>query len=183
MKEARVGKVGFNATLGLFHDLTSRLDIGIQLSYQNKGYKFEVYSENPGPPATDKALTDVTLNYVTATILPRYCVTPSKRLQLGVGPYFGYLTTTRLVQKQFFQGDVVNKYSSRPNPDIDYKEFDWGASFQVGANFPITERKGIAIQFLYSLGITDINKPVIDKIRNNTFSLLFGIYINRNNHL
>ena len=180
MKEARVGKIGFNSTLGLYHNFNTTWDLGIQISYQQKGYKFEVFSENAGPPPTDKATTDVTLNYVTATFFPRYSIIPSRKFQIGLGPYLGYLSTTRLVQKQFFQGDLVNKYSSRPDPGSDYENLDWGVSFQAGANFPFNDRRDLSIQFLYSLGIADINKPTIDKINNSTFSLLVGLHINRN---
>jgi len=181
MKDIRVPKLGFHSQLGLIHTFNSKFEGSLKVTYESKGYRFEVYSENPGPPPSDKATTDVTLNYVTAALLPRYSLLPERKLELGIGPYFGYMTTTRLVQKLYYQNELVRRYSTRP-PVSAYEELDWGLNAMVGSSFVLNERVGIAVQFLYSRGLKDINKPMVDQLRNNTFTLVVGLYRNRTSY-
>ena len=181
MKDIRVPKLGFHSQLGLIHAFNSKFEGSLKVTYESKAYPFEVYSENLGPPPTDRAITDVTLNYVTAILLPRYNLLPKRKLELGIGPYFGYMTTTRLVQKLYYQNELVRRYSARP-PGTEYEDFDWGLTATVGSNFALDERLGVSVQFLYSRGLTDINRPIIDQLRNNTFTLVVGLCRSRTSY-
>lgn len=183
LRENRVGKFGFHSTLGLVHTFSAGFDLDLKVSYETKGYKFKYHSENPGPPPTDEFMEDLTLNYATATLLPRYSVLPQKKFEVGLGPYVGYLINTKATQKSYHQNVLVNKYQARVDPDLNFKEFDFGISIMVGSNFVLKERAGLTIQFLYSRGLVDFNKPLIASKINNTFSLLVGITIERNKYL
>ncbi len=182
LKDARVGKLGFRTSLGLVHTFNEKLDLDLMLSYETKGYKFKLLSESEGPPPTDKLITDVTLNYATATILPRYSVLPMRKLSVGLGPYFGYLIDGKLLQKSYYRDELVNKYRYRPDPDITYNRFDFGLALLVGSNFVLKDRLGLTAQFTYSRGLSDVNKPVVDRIRNSTYSFLVGISIDRKSY-
>jgi len=179
IKEDRVGKFGFRGSVGFVHTFNSRWELDAKISYENKGYKNEVYSENPGPPPTDKLVEDLTLNYFTLTFLPRYTVIPNGRFEVGIGPYIGYLSTIRLRQKLYFQDAPVSEYSTRIDPGETYKELDFGASFMMGYNIRFKERVGFCVQFIYSLGLIDITDPTVAAVRNNTFSLLIGISLKK----
>ncbi len=172
-------KFGLRATIDLIHTFNERFELGLQLSYDQKGSKYKVYSENPGPPATDKLITTVTMNYATATLSPRYSVIRDHKLDFGVGPYFGYLINTKLVQQTYYQGTLVNRYSARPDPAITYKDFDYGGAVMAATRFALKNQMQFALQFIYSFGLVDYNKPVVAAVRNNTFSLLVGISLQK----
>lgn len=182
LKENRVGKIGFHSTLGLSHTFSSKFDLNLQVSYEAKGYKFKYLSDNPGPPPTNKFIEDVTLNYASATLLPRYSILPKRKLEIGVGPYVGYLINTKITQKSYFNDVLVRKYQSRPNNGLNFKDFDFGVSFMAGSNFNLNDRKNLTIQLLYSRGLVEFNKPEIASKINNTFSLLVGLSVDRNSY-
>ena len=179
-REMRVGKLGFRSTLGLMHDVNERFELDLKLSYEVKGLKFRVYSENPGPSPMNEHVSDVTLNYGTASFMGRWSVLPGRKLQVGLGPYFGYLINMKLMQKNYYNNVLVSRYSNRPDPNISYNEFDSGISIMTASNFLLTNGKSLTVQLLYSRGLIDINKPTIDRLRNNVFSLVMGYSINRN---
>jgi hypothetical protein len=180
-RQLREPKFGLRTAIGFVHEFEGNLDLDLKISYENKGYIFEVYSETPEPPPTDKHVFDVTLNYVTATLLARYTIVDQSRIEVGLGPYLGYLVSTKQVQKSYYQGDLVTKHRSRPDPDDSYEVFDFGFSFIICGNLAIRENRGLTLQFLYTRGITDVNKPQSDQILNNTFSLLIGFYSRNKN--
>ena len=72
LEQQRISKWGFRGSLGLIHTFNSHWELDAKISYENKGYRFRNYSDNPGPPATDELVENLSLNYVTFTLLPRY---------------------------------------------------------------------------------------------------------------
>jgi hypothetical protein len=174
MKQHRIGKWGLRGGISLIHTFNSHWELYAKFSYENKGCRTRLYSENPGPPPTDELVEDNTLNYITLTILPKYAVMADRKLIFGIGPYIGYLTTVKVDQKLYYQGEVVSRFRRRFDPDLFHKEFDFGLTVMVGSYLAVKKRE-VTIQFVYSRGLVDANDPSAGKFRNNTFSLLVGI--------
>ena len=181
LKDIRVPTFGFVARLGLVHKLNPRIQLSLNVSYIQKGMKLRVYSEDfsTTPPTSSKLVTDNTLNYLEVALVPRYSIFNRDRLYVGAGPYIAYLINSRFGQEYFENGELVYRTGSIINSNDNYKNSDFGASAIIGSNFSIGERIKLVVQFNYSIGLAEINKPGIDTIKNNSFSLQIGISFNR----
>lgn len=179
LEKYRIPKWGFRGGLSLIHTFSSRLELDAKITYENKGYRTRSYTENPGPPATDELVDDLTLSYITLSFLPRYSILPDQRIMVGVGPYIGWLTTVRVDQKLYFQDAFVSRFRRRFDAPWFYREIDLGASLMIGSNFMVGKSRPFTIQFLYSFGLRDAPKPSNGIFRNNTFSLLLGMSLQK----
>ena len=91
----------------------------------------------------------------------------------------GYLTAVRAEQMLYFQDVLVSKFQRRFDPNEFLNEFDVGASFMIGSNFMVNKRHVAAVQFAYSIGLVEVPKPSAGSFRNNIFSLLAGISLQK----
>ena len=181
LKDLRVPNFGLRTSLGLVHKATDNFHFAVFLSYADKGIKFKSYSEDPlTPPAIVKINQDILLKYLEFAVVPRYSFGNTRRLHAGVGPYFGYLVSNKLSQEVYRDEILVSRSASRLDPDLNYKNTDLGVLLTVGSSFAISDKLAATAQFHYALGLVDINKPQLDKMRNNVFSLQIGLVINRN---
>ena len=97
LENLRVSKFGFAVNVGIIHVINSRLDINLKFGYESKGYKLIVsgFDKSYNPPAPSKGTFDITLNYLTVSVLPEYSIFKRKKFFIGIGPYFGYLATEK----------------------------------------------------------------------------------------
>jgi hypothetical protein len=175
--ESRVVKVGVVASLGLTHQFSSKVSLNFKLSYENKGIRSIYYSlnEDYNPPAQQKGIQNITLNYVTVALLPRYHPLKKVNVYIGAGPYFGYLISEKFLKEVYINGQLVSKSGGNPDPHEFYKEYDLGLTSLVGYNFRLTSKFSGCLQFIYNLGMTDVIKSQDEKLRNNSFIFLVGI--------
>jgi hypothetical protein len=179
LEKYRIPKWGFRGGLSLIHTFSDRVELDAKISYENKGYRTRSFTENPGPPPTDEFVDDLTLSYITLTLFPRYSILPNRRVMVGVGPYIGWLTNVRVDQKLFFQETLVSRFRRRFDAPWFYREIDLGASFMIGSNFIARKSRPVTIQFIYSIGLRDTPKPSNGIFRNNVFSLLLGMSLQK----
>lgn len=176
--ENREIKIGYCLGVGLVHEISSYLDVDLKMSYENKGSQSSTLTQNNdfNPPAAEQFIQNVTLNYLTASLYPKFKFNISNKhgIVLAAGPYMGRLLNTRLKTELFRNDSLVHKYGSRPDPFIDNKKYDFGITTLVGYGFSILTIKGI-IQIHYNIGLRNIKQPTISEFRNQTLSLLLGI--------
>ena len=186
LKDIRVAKLGLAASVGLIHVINSRLAINLKCGYGNKGLKLIIYDDSDiryNPPAAIKSIFDITLNYATVSILPRYSFFKNREFYIGLGSYFGYLNYEKIFSELTINGTVVARSVSKPNPHLVYKEIDIGIESMVGYDIRMYKKINCSIQFHYSLGLVDVSKAGTYPLRNNTFTLLVGFSINKSNYV
>lgn len=178
--EIRTPKLGFLGGVGLRHTFTPKLDLGLNILYEDKGYRLETNSKNDDytPPADQKNILDITFNYVTASLLVRYAVDKSNRLYFGAGPYYGFLFSEKILSEIFINGSLINKNSYKgQSPYTDYKKHDLGITSLIGYDIKLRSRLGCNVQLVYNLGLLNIALPHITAMRNTTFALHCGFYL------
>ena len=181
-KKNRVPKLGVCATLGFTHQFSPRFGINLKAIYESKGLKAIYYSFNAdyNPPATQKGVMDITLNYATISLLPRYFLGRKLKLYTGVGPYLSYLLTEKYYAELYINASLITKSGSRPDPDLYYKKIDAGLTSIVGYNSQINAKRDFSIQFAWNLGLMNVNNPALYPIlSNNSFSLLLGVSLHK----
>jgi len=176
-------KLGVSAGVGLIHQLSSRFDLNLKFFYEDKGYRLETVAINSdyNPPATQRSVIDITFNYATASISPRFLVDKNQHFYLSAGPYVGYLFSERIQNEIYINEVLISKTGSRGvSPYYDYKKVDVGLTTMIGYDININRRLAGTFQFLYNLGLIEVTKGTIAPMSNTTYSLLLGITINRN---
>jgi len=171
-------KFGFNAAVGLSHDIGANFELTLKFGYEDKGYRFEVYQENYDytPPAKQRSITDNTLHYVTCSISPRYTIDEKRHFYISTGPYTGYLINQSLSNEIYIDGELISKSGARGFKSDDYQTFDFGITSLVGYNLDIRENLRGTIQLNYNFGLSDVLKPS-SSMKNTTYGLLLGITI------
>ena len=181
----RINKLGMMAGIGLTHQFNTRFSLNAKLSYEQKGMKSSITSLNEDsiPPANQEYIQNTTLSYATVTVLPRYRPFEKIDCYVGIGPYVGYLISNKVLKEVYINDQLVSKSGGRISGYSYYKKFDYGIAALLGYNVKI--KKGLfgSIQFIYTLGVVDVNQPMLSKVRNSTYEMLCGITINRNKHL
>jgi hypothetical protein len=186
LKDIQVAKIGLAGSVGFIHVINSRLAINLKCGYGNKGQKLIINDDSDiryNPPATIKSIFDITLNYATVSILPRYSFFKNREFYTGLGLYFGYLDYEKIFSELTINGTVVARSVSKPNPHLVYKEIDIGIESLVGYDIRMYKKINCSIQFLYNLGLMDVTKEGTYPLRNSTFSLLLGFSINKSNYV
>ncbi len=178
-KENRVQKAGFSANVALVHNLNSRLQLKSLIAYEIKGSRLIINSINAdyNPPAEQKHLLDLTLDYATATVFAKYTPLKTRGLFVGCGPYISYLVREKLTSKVYINGTLTTSYAAINDPGINYKWYDAGLAFTAGVDVRVAQKRQGTLQLIYQRGMTDINQPIIAQIRNHTISILVGITI------
>ena len=169
-------KIGYSANIGFVHEFNSRVGINVKLLYEDKGIKDILYSPYD-PPSVSKSITDITLNYLTVSVLPRYSLDQKNQFYLSIGPYFSYLLSNKYSAELYVDGELFQKSSYRSTKSSTFKEYDFGATALIGYDIHFNQRIGGTIQVLYNAGLINASKPEITPFRNNTISLLLGITI------
>ena len=180
-EEANVLKVGYSGGVALVHEFNKQIVFIMRAAYENKGTKI-VYSSlhtDYSPPKVQKLVHDIHINYITVTLLPAVRMIKGQKLSLGCGPYLGYLLNSRFSQELYLDGILISKSGGRPNPYDDHKKYDAGLTTMVGYQFFGNGKRGVNMQLLYSVGMVDINQPMITQTRTKVISLLFGMTINK----
>ncbi|MBL7872882.1 MAG: outer membrane beta-barrel protein [Cyclobacteriaceae bacterium] len=176
--EDRYRKFGYVVNLDLIHEVNSKLDIGLKMGYENKGFKSISNSNNPDfpPPSAQKVIQNLTLNYLTVTLYPKIKLLDSRRLYVGGGPYIGKLISERLKTEIFINGSLLQKTGSRPDPSKNHKLYDSGILLLIGYNFQLFKREG-TFEVQYSIGLRNTTLPSSLEVRNQTMNILFGVNI------
>jgi hypothetical protein len=166
-------KVGFNAALGISHRINDRFEVNVKFSYEDKGYRFEVYQENLdyNPPAMQRSILENILHYVTCSISPRYTFDKKARFYVSSGPYIGHLI--------YINGNLISKNGARSAKSLSYETFDVGITCSLGYSLNIKSNLNGTVQFNYNLGLINVSKPITSPMWNTTYTLLLGIAINK----
>jgi hypothetical protein len=174
-KENLVPKYGWTASVGFTHKFSSEFSLALRLAYENKGEKkvYKSLNEDYNPPAQQKAIRNITMNYVTAALIPR--VHPFKKADIyfGAGPYLGYLVNTKLLNEVYINGQLVSKSGSHPDPDEYFGELDFGLTAMIGYNFKLTPKMAGSVQLLCNFGLVDVGKT--SGMQNNTYAVSCGL--------
>src|SRR5690606_7177096 len=125
-------KWAFTVGIDLAHEFNSPLELSLQIDYSRTGFKAVGHSLNTDsiPPANQKNVQDVSLNYIRATVIPSYSVGVKKHIKIGIGGYFGYLQSQKLLNEIFINGVRIVQQGSRD--DLGFLEYDAGISVQAG---------------------------------------------------
>jgi len=178
--EIRVPKWELVGGVGLRHTFNSWLNLGLNILYEDKGYRLEINQKNEDytPPADQKGIIDITFNYVTASLLLRYVVDKRNRLYIGTGPYYGYLFSEKILTKIYINGSLVSKSTYKgASPYDNYKKHDIGATAMIGYEIKLKSRVGCNVQLMYNLGLMNVALPNITSMTNTTYALHFGFYL------
>lgn len=175
--ENDVHKAGFSANVALVHKFDSRLQLKSLIAYEVKGSRLIINSINAdyNPPAEQKHLLDLTLNYATVTVFAKYSLLKIKGPFFGFGPYFSYLFREKLNSKLYINGALTTSYAAINDPGINYRWYDAGLAFTAGVDMRVARKRFGILQVNYHRGMTDINQPMLTQIRNNAISILMGI--------
>ncbi|HEX8039096.1 MAG TPA: outer membrane beta-barrel protein [Chryseosolibacter sp.] len=172
-------KAGFSAHYGLVHKINSRLNLVSLLGYEIKGAKHvtNTFSQDYQPPARQKHIQSISINYATVTLLTKYYFPRNQKLFLGCGPYLGYLLREKITSKLYLNDSLASTSGVINYSPSNYKSYDWGFAATAGANISWARKRSTSIQLMYQKGMRDINQPMITQIRNRAISILVGLTI------
>jgi len=176
----RTPKWGVLGGIGLQHAFSPRLQVGLKILYEDKGYKLETNSKNDDytPPADQKGIINITFNYVTASLLMRYTIDKRNRFYVGAGPYYGYLFSEKILTELYINGSLVNKSTYKgQSPYSDYEKHDIGITALVGYDIKLKSRLGCNVELLCNPGLVNVALPPIASMKNMTYAVHFSFYL------
>lgn len=170
-------KIGYTFGLGVSHYFNRKVKITGKLFFERKGVVAEVtglyFDEETQTLKEGKANDDYNFNYYTFSILPCYVV---RKLELGVGPYVGYLNKMELKKSFSFNATkTINDYTE------DYTQFDFGIAATVGYKLQIKSNIDLNFRLLHTFGLIEIAKHSPDgwATKTTNTSILIGISFKR----
>lgn len=173
------GKPGFSAGLGVSHDFNSKFSLSANFLYEIKGYKQELSGVNmdSGYARPTNSIFNLTLNYLSVSPLAIYHV-PNTHISLGCGPYFAYLINSKFRQDTYVNGSLASIYRRRLLSNELYKSYDLGFTATISYSIAL-ERRLVAINLSYNLGLLEINQPMVSSLKNNSIVLIFAYQVKR----
>ena len=181
-KEAYDLEIGYLASIGFVHEFSKQVVLIMEAAYESKGTKVNYTSLHTdySPPKVQRLVHEIHINYLTVTFLPALKLSKGQKLSLGCGPYLGYLLpNSRILQELYLEGTLILKFNGRQDPYESYDKYDAGVVMMMGYEFLAGERRSAHVQLLYSVGMVDINRPMIFQTRTNLVSFVFGLTINK----
>jgi opacity protein-like surface antigen len=173
-------KLGYSANLGLVHSLDRRFELNVRFLYEDKGIRSCLESSwSDDPPVIAKAITDITLNYLSVSVVPRYVMGDRGKFYVGIGPHASYLKNDRLRQEVYLNGELFQRSGAKP-AKLGFKRHDIGMTIMGGCNLHVKNRTSATLQILYNAGIMDATHSGMTRFKNNTLTLLVGITIDKN---
>lgn len=96
-------------------------------------------------------------------------------LSIGAGPYAGYLLKATAIKKMLHGGDEEREdYKMGAAATDDFKRTDFGLAFVLGAKM---RRVNMAIG--YDFGLANISPTPNTSMKNRSFSINFGVFLNK----
>jgi hypothetical protein len=180
-EENLVAKYGLTGGVGFTHKFSSWINLSLKLTYENKGEKkvYNSLNEDYSPPAQQKAIRNITMNYVVASLMPTVYPWKKPLIYIGAGPYVGYLVSTKLFNEVYINGHLVSKSGSHPDPDEYFEKVDIGITTMVGYNFKLTARIVGTVQLVSNFGLVDVGK--FSGMQNNSYVFSAGILLPKKN--
>ena len=79
-------KIGYAAGVGVFHPVTTRIDLNVRLQYETKGTRNELDVPRGNDESRVIITSEYTYHYITASVIPQ--ISLGKRIKIGVGGYY-----------------------------------------------------------------------------------------------
>src|SRR5258706_2334440 len=175
-----VPKVGYAGGIGFIHNFGRIVALNARILWERKGFRQrEVITYVPDPggaPVTGTLTSNITNDYLTISILPRFAFGKYGRFNIGAGGYFGSLRKSKTTNHYFYP----IHYNVTTNSKNEYNQYDGGLSFNLGYTFPFRRSLSFTIQFLNNYGLRQISRfynlnPGYESIKNNSYSVLVGV--------
>lgn len=98
----RLLKIGYAAGIGIYHSVSTRIDLNVRLQYETKGTKNELNV----PSLLDNTSRYIisskyTYKYYTASFIPSINIGKRKNLTVGIGGYYSKITGVKAYDKTF----------------------------------------------------------------------------------
>lgn len=181
-------KVGYSFGVGLIHKISKRWAVDAQFAFERKGYKQSAdalfppdsYNNPPTyilPPVLTELKGDLTNNYLTIALLPRFFVGNGSKIYLSVGPYYA-----KLIKSQVTRTDIQNnqvKQKMTLDQQDTFKSYDFGIGYSIGLTLKEYEKVKILLQVNFNYGIPNVKElqSGIEPQKNNSLSVTVGIKI------
>jgi hypothetical protein len=175
-----VPKVGYAGGIGFIHNFGRKVALNARVLWERKGFRQrEVITYVPDPggaPVTGTLTNNISNDYLTVSILPRFAFGKYGRFNIGAGGYFASLRKSKTTDHYFYP----IPYTVTTNSKNEYDQYDGGLSFNLGYTFPFQRSMSFTIQFLNNYGLRQISRfynlsPGHEPIKNNSYSVLVGV--------
>lgn len=156
---------GFDLGIFAVHNFSNWVGIKSGISYMAKGKKTELSELNLDLPAAGDVEVKGTLHYAVIPLEAELSakMKGNKHVFFASGPYLGYL----LESDYELEGEKV---------EIDgfTDDFDYGWTFELGAEFPALKNSAIRASFSYDMGLKKVVNIENSNWRNKTASFKLG---------
>lgn len=172
-------KIGYCFGIGISHAFNNRVEIAVNVLFERKGRdaKFDAFYDTNG--MYHQLSYDENRDYLTATLIPKYCFGTGRNFRLGVGPYASKLTKSVLTQTITLNGQVASVHSSNQLPSL--KNYDYGIVFTASYDTDLFKKTILRIGVSANLGLINANveNPAVPTEKNQSLYLLITLLYNR----
>lgn len=157
------------------------------LVYRTDGRKWRLqptllYSQKGAQNITDAPLTyswiNNRLNYLTLSAPILYNANMGVKnftFNIGAGPYAAALLSAKAIKKPLYGGDDEREsYKIGSDATDDFKRGDFGLAFVMGAKL-----RRVNLSIGYDYGLANCSPTPSTSLKNRTFSINLGVFINK----